>query len=118
MLEILTYQIVVCVHLRTQDCLFVVKGIQVLCYHIIYLNKNTIPGKISRDYLRIKKTAQDCLGFLVKMNISVLRAITQGKKLAKKNPLISVVAKSTELFLPDNIRPLHGHMNGWLYNPL
>ena len=29
-LEILTFQILICCHLKTQDCLFVVRGVQIL----------------------------------------------------------------------------------------
>ena len=55
-LEILTYQIIVCCHLRTQDSLFVIRAVQLLCMHR-------------------SKRADICIGFLMRQGVNVERAI-------------------------------------------
>ena len=56
LLEILTFQILICCHLKTQDCLFVVRGVQIFA-------------------LQSGPTADECLLLLLQRGVNVRRAI-------------------------------------------
>ena len=64
-LEVLTYQIIVCCHLRTQDSLFVVRAVQLLCMHR-------------------SKRADICLEFLTRQGVNVERAILFANRMFSK----------------------------------
>ena len=124
LLELLAYQILVCAHLRTQDCLFVVRGIQILCCHLNDLNQKVIYKKRKKGKTgdlgpteNILDIPTQCLAYLEQMGISVLRAVSMGNNITKTDPTFTSVARSTSFLFPDNIRFLHGHMTGSLYEP-
>lgn len=116
-LEILCYQIIVCTHLRSQDCLFVIKGIQIIFHHAIwihqedeFLNLNYVTDDIENERNKII----ECIGYLVKMGIHLPRCLFLLKVLCSKNKNILTSATSTTLNLPKNITPFHG-FKGTLY---
>ena len=127
LLEMLTFQILVCAHLRTQDCLFVVRGIQILCCHINDINQKVVEKKKRKSNLKkddetpIPKKSlcipSQCLAFLEQMGISVLRAASMGNSVTKTDPSFTSLARSKTFLLPNNIKTLHGHMSGNLYEP-
>ena len=124
LLEMLTFQILVCAHLRTQDCLFVVRGIQILCCHIKDINQKVVEKKKRKSKLKKDDLGPipvciptQCLAFLEQMGISVLRAASMGNSVTKTDPSFTSLARSKTFLLPSNIRILHGHMTGNLYEP-
>ena len=116
-LEILCYQIIVCSHLRGQDSLFVIRGIQILFHHAVwilqedeFLNLKCVTEDLQRD----KNKVIECIGYLVKMGIHIPRTLFLLKVLCSKNKNILASAVSTTLNLPKNINPFHG-FKGTLY---
>jgi hypothetical protein len=86
LLEILTYKIFCCFLLFSQDHLFVIRGIQILLFHsmkIYHIEK----------YNYINKKANECLYFLIKNNLNIVRCIHIGNLIVKKN--ISIYSAQT-----------------------
>jgi hypothetical protein len=132
-LEVLSFQILMCAHLRSQDCLFVIRGIQILCQHACLCDlEGEIPAKENRkrkkyDRILIKgdkrndidnekmivnssRVARRCLAYLEKMNINILRAVRLSLLLATVDTTITVTASTSIHVLSGDIRPFNGHM--------
>ena len=116
-LEILCYQIIVCSHLRGQDSLFVIRGIQIIFHHAIWIFQEddffNLKHK-TKDIARDRKKITECIGYLVKMGIHLPRTLFLLKVLCSKDKNILTSAISPTLTLPENIQPFHG-FKGTLY---
>ena len=73
-LEILTFKIIVCCHLRSQDSLFVLRAVQLLCMHR-------------------SKRADICVEFLLKNGVNVERAILLANRMYSKGDAIFTLFK-------------------------
>ena len=74
----------------------------------------------NKDTLDIKMscyTATQCLGFLSKMGVNIMRAIAMGNKLTKKDTYLTMKSKPPVLTLPFSVRTLRGHPSDSLYTP-
>ena len=119
LLEILCYKMVVCAHLRTVDCVFVVKGVQIIIQHATSLIQEDGWYNTAEKTLGIiedKKRIMNCIGYLTKMGIHFRRALYFIKVLGAKESTIMATAVPTVLTLPENIHPLHGYTDGTMYS--
>lgn len=117
-LEILCYQIVVCAHLRSVDCLFVVRGVQIINHHLALIVEddnwfNT--DKRSEEIGTQRRHITQCVGYLVKMGICIPRALYFIKILSAREMVMSR-AKTTKFNLPLGIHSLQGFKDSTLYS--
>jgi len=113
-LELLTYQAIIRCHLHTQDNLFTIRVIQILLYHYInydVIMKKWLKCKLDekkqrnkhkhwrdksyndhknkkinyRNHLYDKSVVRNCLLYLIKSNINIVRAIRIGAYLSAKS---------------------------------
>lgn len=116
-LEILCYQIVVCAHLRSVDCLFVVRGVQIINQHLALVVEDDTwynTDARSKEIGAQRRHIAQCVGYLVKMGICIPRALYFTKILSPKENVLSR-AKTTKFTLPHNVHSLQGFKNSTLY---
>jgi hypothetical protein len=119
LLEILCYKMVVCAHLRTVDCAFVVKGVQIIIQHVTLLMQEDRWYNTAEKTLEIiedKKRLYNCIGYLSKMGVHFERSLYFMKVLSAKDTNITATAVPTVLTLPENIHPLKGYADGTMYS--
>jgi hypothetical protein len=110
---------VVCAHLRTVDCAFVVKGVQIIIQHVTLLMQEDRWYNTAEKTLEIiedKKRLHNCIGYLSKMGVHFERALYFMKVLSAKDTNIMATAVPTVLTLPENIHPLQGYADGTMYS--
>lgn len=112
---------VVCAHLRTVDCVFVVKGVQIITQHATLLvqeDKWYSTADKTLEIIEEKKRLSDCIGYLSKMGIHFRRALWFIKVLSTKETTIMATSVPTVLTLPENIHPLNGYKEGTMYSSI
>jgi hypothetical protein len=134
-LEVLSFRILMCAQLRSQDCLFVIRGIQMLSQHACLCDlegeipiakenrkrkndsggkRNDIDNKKMKMELQFKlnssRIARQCLAYLEKMNLNILRAIRLSLTLASDDTTITITAPTSIYVLSGDVRPFNGHM--------
>jgi hypothetical protein len=130
-LQLLSFRILICAHLRSQDCLFVIRGIQILSQHACLSNiegeipliskkrkksdsngKNDDSEKIKKEFefkLNSSRIARQCLAYLEKMNVNILRAVRLSLILALTDSTVTITAPTSIHALSNNVRPFNGH---------
>jgi hypothetical protein len=129
-LQLLSFRILICAHLRSQDCLFVIRGIQILSQHACLSNlqgeiplarkrkksdsngKNDDSEKIKKEFefkLSSSRIARQCLAYLEKMNVNVLRAVRLSLILASTDSTVTITAPTSIHVLSNNVRPFNGY---------
>jgi hypothetical protein len=99
LLEMLAVKIVVCCHIQSQDCLFVVRAVQLLIQHCLpfYLDHTTVMATS-------QVTAKQCILYLQCMGVNILRAADLAKHLALKEVPVCYQSAPVRAFSTENIQ--------------
>ena len=100
LLEMLAVKTVVCCHMKSQDCLFVTRAVQVLIQHCLSFYQDTTWTRTPSH-----TTAKKCLLYVQSMGVNILRAAELAKHLALKEVPVCYQSTPVKVFSSENIKP-------------
>jgi len=88
-LEVLTSQLLMCCHLLSQDCLFVVRGVQLLLQHAMPITEADPSTLSSSSSVDVSVVARRCLRYLDCSGVHIVRAARLAFSLALREAPVS-----------------------------